>query len=665
MEKWWKDYPWRQVQTNLREIDMLDIDADEYVRQMQAFDATVAMINVGGIIASYPTDLPFHFQSPYLKGDSLKKIIDSLHAAGIKVVARTDFSKIRRPIYEQHPDWAYRRADGGIVDYNGDVHACINGGYQQEAAFLILREINEKLQIDGLFINMGGFQTRDYSYNEHGLCHCENCRVKFQAMFGMQLPRAVDMQDPAYRKYRAFQRQVIKEYRQKLTDFCREINPQIAINEVDFFRMESNTEYRRPLPFWQYSASSNSRTLRGTQQEVVVSNTSVDFIGFPYRHVAVSPAQQGLRMWQNLANLGNLDYYLIGRLDNHRDKSGYEPVKKAFHFHKQHEADFAHLHSVAHALLIRSQHWGGSGEEIGWIRALTEKHILFDEALESEALTGNWDNYQAIILPGTSVVSDEMASRLDDFAHQGGCVIGTGLFGQYDGMFEPRKDFPLACIGVEKVLHNSREAISAYLELRADEKAAFPSFDKTDLLFIGDQYTYCRYGTAVKRYAHLLPPQHFGPPERCYTNLSTDFPGIVVNAHGKGKGIYIPWLPGELYAREGYDNSFWLMADVLCRHAGLIPVANDLSPMVEVTLGVAQAGSHALVQLVNGTGHFGTSYFQPVRVNGIGLSIPCTRPVKKMVNLVSSEKIPFTQVDGRVCFTLDHLDEYGCIKLLF
>lgn len=30
--------------------------------------------------------------------------------------------------------------------------------------------------------------------------------------------------------------------------------------------------------------------------------------------------------------------------------------------------------------------------------------------------------------------------------------------------------------------------------------------------------------------------------------------------------------------------------------------------MIEVTMGIAHEGSHALVQLVNGTGHFGTSY---------------------------------------------------------
>ena len=108
MEKWWEHFAWRQIQTNLREVDMSDIDAKQMVQDLQSFGATVLMLNVGGILASYETRLPFHYQSPFLTGDSLKTIIDACHAVGIQVVARTDFSKIRRPIFEQHPDWAYR-----------------------------------------------------------------------------------------------------------------------------------------------------------------------------------------------------------------------------------------------------------------------------------------------------------------------------------------------------------------------------------------------------------------------------------------------------------------------------------------------------------------------------------------------------------------------------
>lgn len=60
---WWNNFPWREIQTNLREIDMRDIRAEQVVADLQAFKANVLMINAAGIIASYPTDLPFHWMT--------------------------------------------------------------------------------------------------------------------------------------------------------------------------------------------------------------------------------------------------------------------------------------------------------------------------------------------------------------------------------------------------------------------------------------------------------------------------------------------------------------------------------------------------------------------------------------------------------------------------
>lgn len=131
-KKWWQNEPWRMVQTNMREIDMEDIDADNYVKELKKFNATVAMINVGGILASYDTKVEDHTKSEFLHGDSLDKVIAKCKSEGIRVIARMDFSKIRREVFERHNDWTYRDLNGNIVDYNGNVHACICGDFQQK-----------------------------------------------------------------------------------------------------------------------------------------------------------------------------------------------------------------------------------------------------------------------------------------------------------------------------------------------------------------------------------------------------------------------------------------------------------------------------------------------------------------------------------------------------
>ena len=46
--------------------------------------------------------------------------------------------------------------------YNGQVHTCVNGGYQQEYMFEILGEAVDRYPLDGVFFNMIGYQRSDY-----------------------------------------------------------------------------------------------------------------------------------------------------------------------------------------------------------------------------------------------------------------------------------------------------------------------------------------------------------------------------------------------------------------------------------------------------------------------------------------------------------------------
>ena len=173
MAHWWETHPWRMVQTNLREIDMADIDAVVFAQELKEFGATVVNLNAAGIIASYDTKLAYQPRSQYLTGDSLLQVVDACHAQGIRVIARTDFSRIRREVYEQHPDWAARLADGDIVDYNGYVSVCPNSEYQNRYLFDILKELFTSHPFDGLYCNMSSFYLTDYNGTFHGVCQCD------------------------------------------------------------------------------------------------------------------------------------------------------------------------------------------------------------------------------------------------------------------------------------------------------------------------------------------------------------------------------------------------------------------------------------------------------------------------------------------------------------
>ena len=52
--------------------------------------------------------------------------------------------------------------NGNIVDYGGDVHVCI-AAITNKTCSEIIRETLEELDVDGIFFNMGGYVSYDYS----------------------------------------------------------------------------------------------------------------------------------------------------------------------------------------------------------------------------------------------------------------------------------------------------------------------------------------------------------------------------------------------------------------------------------------------------------------------------------------------------------------------
>ncbi len=665
MTEWWHSKQWRLIQTNLREIDMLDIDAGQVVSDLQDFKANVLMINAAGIIASYPTELPFHFQSPFLEGDSLHDILDACHAAGIRVMARTDFSKVRRPIYEQHPDWAYRTVSGGIIDYNGDIHVCINGPYQQHYALLIMEELLETHDFDGIFFNMGGYQTRDYSGNYYGICHCRHCQARFAEMTGLALPAKEDVADPVYRAYMGFRRQTLAEHHGKVYWALAERWPDLAIaNHTDFrrgfIRQESNTAIERPLPHWQYSGSDNTKWAVGSFPEMVSSNTTVDFIDFPYRHVAVSPHQQALRLAQGLANGGAIDYYLIGRLDNHEDRSGFAPVKDIFHYHAAHEDVYVGMRPKADVMLLKAG--TNQNEYQGWFRFLVEQHILFDVVRADAALDVPWDGYTTIVVPGVDTMPAALAERLDRFVEGGGTLMVTGQSSFKDEDLNPRERPALQALGIEEVMWIRPDMRSSYFKF--DDKAGFSRFEDTDLVYMDGFYVYARYAEGAERRLQLVPPHNFGPPERCYYDLVVDHPAFVVNPYGQGRVVYVPWLPGTLFHRQGYPNTAWFCADLLEGFAGVEPVGGTLSPQVEVTLLEKEEGRVRLLNLVNASGHFGNSFFEPVPMMEMEVIIAHVREPVSVVGLRSGQALDYSWEDEALTVRVPRLDLFEAIEIL-
>lgn len=167
---WWKANNLRLIQVNLPAYEAATLNADSLVKDLLDHSANTLIINAGGIMAFYPTKLAFHYINPYMRKNMLGDVVNKCHANKIRVIVRFDFSRAHESIFKQHPDWFYISPKGERI-INTDMYVVsINAPYVQEKAFAIIGEVIDHYAIDGVFLNMPGYQTRNaYDGKYHGI----------------------------------------------------------------------------------------------------------------------------------------------------------------------------------------------------------------------------------------------------------------------------------------------------------------------------------------------------------------------------------------------------------------------------------------------------------------------------------------------------------------
>ncbi len=650
MKNWWNNYPWRVIQPNFREIDTQDFDEDRFIAELESFSCNAVMLNAAGLIASYPTELPEHIRSRYLEGFDLKHLVERCHEKGIKVIARTDFSKVPREVFERHPDWAYRHPDGSELDYNGYVQTCLLGGYQGGYMDEILREMFTLIPFDGIYCNMGsatGYIV-DYSMKRHGPCQCDSCRAAFSSRFGMDIPEQLRPGDKTSMMYFGFQQEIASRQKKRITELLRTIRPDLAYCSVDYSRQEAHTDFNTELPHWQYQASSAARAMRGMGVEATVAN--VDFMGFPYRHTSCDRALQELRLWQTLSNFGGIDYYVMGRLYDKADKSTFPAVKRIFSYAADNEKYLYNIKPCGEVLLVRDSYVMPNKEERGWVRMLTELHILFEETLAGGLAKAELDRYRAVILPEKFRVAGPAAEKLEAYVKDGGIVIASGRLPS------------LPCCGIVSAGKPAGDTTGAMFRFDGAGSEYFPSFADRTYLIAGEDYFTAEFADGTEKYGAFCEPERFGPPELCYADKApTDLPCVTRFAFGDGFGICLPWHPGTCYYTDGHEGFRLLAGDILEKLCGVKSAGTDISPMTEITRGCGDG--FEVVHFVNGSGHFGNSYFQPPVLSDQSIEIPWQHESVSCENLDDPGNVSYKLTDGMLRLTVPKLGFHACIVI--
>ncbi|WP_454850954.1 alpha-amylase family protein [Rhizobium binxianense] len=631
MTEWWRQTQ-RIVQTNLRLIDG-NLDPEKLAADVSAFGATAMLFNVGGIFAWYPTELELQAKNPKLAGDLLGRMVEAAHRHNIRFIGRYDLSKATHIAYAKHPEWFCCDSKGNPFEYNGTYQACVNGGWYHEQGVQVLKETVGRYDIDGLFFNMFGYLATDYSYRQYGLCHCENCRREFRAFSGEELPERADVSDRRYRTYLRFQEVTSKALAAEMYDAVKSIRPTAAVSNMgkrsDFFRGEVNRRLDRPRPEWVHLSGEEARNFRSLgANRIRYSSALTHFIDFPWRYSAETAAAQALRLAQQLANGADPHYYFMGTL-RQADRKPLPAVRAIFDYHRRNEALYGRLESAARIALYTShksrRYYPRRGASLaafrGAYRALLDAGIAFDTIHDLRAEDADFGTaharYDTIVLAGAGCVSIQEAQALDAYVEAGGTLLVIGDAANFDEygerLVENRlKSRPFTAVG--ETLADMR---GGYLQMSAGDVGGL---DSEVMLLDGAYYRVTAKPEAQALYSVLLP-QRFGPPELCFPEpeLSSDLPGVLIGAHGKGRSIYVPWQVDTLYQEHGLLEHRTLIAELATKFARPPEVSLSRPGRVELTVQRHTDSGDLLVHLVNYSGQNDNSYDEPIPIHGLSL----------------------------------------------
>ncbi len=222
----------------------------------------------------------------------------------------------------------------------------------------------------------------------------------------------------------------------------------------------------------------------------------------------------------------------------------------------------------------------------------------------------------------------------------------------------------LKSLGIRSVEAIRDDMRGAYFKLSPADQKLLPRFAVTSLVYLEGEYVFASYDEKAVQYLKLLPPQPFGPPERCYPlNPVVERPAFVVTPYGKGKAAYFPWTPGALFHRQGYPNTSDLVVDALERVLGLTAVGGKLPEMVQVTHLARRDGKGELVHLVNHSGHFGVSFFAPAVLSDLSVEIGCGKKPKAVKSLVTGAAAEHAWAAGKLTIRVPSLGLFEAFKI--
>ena len=675
--------PWQQKvrrvgQSNMTEHDPAVMNIEEWADYWHSAGADLVFVSVTGILAFYPSKVPFHRHGKFLNNrDFFGECTAAAKKRGMRVVARMSPDLNWGDALEAHPEWAMRNKDGS-VQFNGEeprlFKTCMFSTYMDDYVPAIIREVNSLYDVDCFYTNgwppLGSLPE----------CHCGVCS---------KLPPTGT---PAY--WRAFN--------DRLFDLWQRYDALAKEKKADSFFFANlggnvhagpNLDRLARIAAW-FQGDNQGRTyddpavwgctLQGRVANAVqdgnlaAANVTAGYSTGVVRWRNASKTPYEAKMWLNetLAS-GMIPYFhFIGSEAGLGEDRRWQTVgSDYFRWTAKHDAHLKCRRSIANIgvvmgqstqLLYKGPETARSREYMretthGIYDVLLGGRFAFDLVHEERLDPQHLSKYRALLLPNIAMLSDRQCQQIRDYVSSGGSIMGSFETSLYDEELKPRSDFGLAeLFGVSKggdVVGTNGNAYYGRIERQHPILDGF-----ADTNWLPGAQNRLPLKPVADPVLTVVPGFVQYPPELAYPPVShTNEPAVVLREIGSSR---VAWFPGDI------ERTYWLTGhgDLLrLLHNTIRWITRDESVVhVEgegfIEMSAWETGPGYAVHLLNYTNpnahHGWLQAVYPLGQQIVSITLPAGVKVKSVELLSAGSSVPFRMEGETLRFTIPRVDDY-------
>ncbi|MFZ0338738.1 MAG: alpha-amylase family protein [Terracidiphilus sp.] len=678
----WQNRVRRVGQTNMTEHDPAVMNVEEWADYWHSCKVDVVFVSVTGILAFYPSKVPFHRHGKFLNGrDFFGECAAAAKKRGMRVVARMSPDLNWDDALEAHPEWAMRHKDGAAQFSTEEPRlfkTCMFSTYMDDYVPAVMREINSLYDVDCFYTN---------GWPPIGMlpeCSCAVCS---------KLPASGT---PAY--WRAFNDRVLdlwKRYdaiaKEKKADsffFANSggnVHASVNLDQlgktIAWFQADNQGRTYEDPAVW--GCSLQGRVCSAVMDGKFAANVTAAYsTGTPgWRNLSKSPEET--RMWfsETLASgMAPYNHFVGAEKGFCEDRRWQKVGEEYFDWAARHDAHLAVRRSVANIGVVMGQsthllYPGPATARVptymrettqGMYEALLRGRYAFDYVHEDRLEPERLKKYRALLLPNIAMLSDRQCERLRAYVRSGGSLVASFETSLYDENLNPRGDFGLGDLfGVSRagdVVGTNGNPYYARIEApqAVHSHEILEGFSDTN--WLAGAQNRMPLKPAVHPVLTVVPGFVRYPPELAYPPVSeTSEPAVVLREEGASR---LAWFAGDL------ERTYWLTG-----HTDLLRLIDNTIRWVtrdERMVRVAGPGFIELfcwetepgyaVHLLNYSNanafHGWLQNVEPLGQQHVSMKLPGGVRVKSVALLNAERDVPFHFEDSELQFTVPTVADY-------